>query len=71
MTEITIFYICPACGRAAVDPDTTITHGYTPTADDLLRRPQLGSVGDQQLHCRCGNVYTWFRARKVTYKGRT
>ena len=71
MTKTTIFYVCPACGREATELGTAMTHDYTPTADDLRRRPQHKGVRDQQLHCRCGNVYTWFSAREVTHKDRT
>lgn len=71
MTKTTIYFVCPHCGREATDPGTTITHDYMPTADDLRRRPQLNDVSTHQLHCRCGNIYTWFSAREVTHKDRT
>jgi hypothetical protein len=60
-----IHYECPFCGHDSGDLRVRITHDYMPTEADHTARPKIKSLGDQLLHCICGNTYTWFSAREV------
>lgn len=65
----TVSYVCPACGRSS--DEATVTKDYTPTANDLKLRPDIGKERNERLTCPCGQVYNWFSARQVTFRNRT
>jgi hypothetical protein len=69
MSQTEITYHCPQCSRDS--KLATITKDYQPTPEEYRARPQMLGRGDQQLHCPCGHVYTWFSAQEVTFRDHT
>jgi hypothetical protein len=70
MSKTTVSYVCPSCQRST--NDATITTDYQSTANDRTLRPEVPAAhANEQLHCPCGKVYTWFSAMQVTTRDRT
>lgn len=70
MSNTDVSYVCPACQRPT--GEARVTRDYAPTANDRKLRPEVKeSQANEQLHCPCGQVYTWFNAMQVTVRDRT